>query len=112
MTAASSPSATATFYGSMGGKPLNAPIVGIAATQTGKGYWEVATDGGIFAFGARHLLRVDGRQALERPHRGDQRPALGRVDAGHQERSAVPAVTGGPVLARPRWTDKTPTPAG
>jgi hypothetical protein len=35
----------------MGGKPLNAGVVGIAATPDGKGYWEVASDGGIFAFG-------------------------------------------------------------
>ncbi len=41
----------APFYGSMGGQPLNAPIVGLAATPDGHGYWEVASDGGIFAFG-------------------------------------------------------------
>ncbi|HVX21513.1 MAG TPA: protease pro-enzyme activation domain-containing protein [Acidimicrobiales bacterium] len=41
----------AAFFGSMGGKPLNQPIVGIAATPDGNGYWEVASDGGIFAFG-------------------------------------------------------------
>ena len=29
----------------------NAPITGIAATPTGKGYWLVAADGGVFAFG-------------------------------------------------------------
>ena len=28
----------APFYGSMGGKPLNKPIVGIATTPTGGGY--------------------------------------------------------------------------
>ncbi|MGH9092542.1 MAG: hypothetical protein ACRDZR_14385, partial [Acidimicrobiales bacterium] len=39
------------FYGSMGGQPLNEPIVGMAATADGGGYWEVASDGGIFAFG-------------------------------------------------------------
>jgi hypothetical protein len=27
------------------------PIVGMAATPTGKGYWLVASDGGIFTFG-------------------------------------------------------------
>ncbi|MHB8288728.1 MAG: hypothetical protein ACYDEY_05745, partial [Acidimicrobiales bacterium] len=27
------------FYGSMGGKPLNKPIVGMAATPDGQGYW-------------------------------------------------------------------------
>ncbi|HLG67679.1 MAG TPA: CHAP domain-containing protein, partial [Acidimicrobiales bacterium] len=39
------------FFGSMGGVPLVAPVVGMAATPTGKGYWLVAGDGGVFAFG-------------------------------------------------------------
>ena len=30
---------------------LRAPVVGIVGTPDGKGYWEVAPDGGIFAFG-------------------------------------------------------------
>ena len=38
------------FYGSMGGRHLNDPIVGMAASPTG-GYWMVASDGGIFSFG-------------------------------------------------------------
>ncbi len=42
---------TARFYGSMGGTPLNSPIVGIASTPDGGGYWLVAKDGGVFAFG-------------------------------------------------------------
>ena len=41
----------ATFYGSMGGTPMNAPISGIARTSDGHGYWLVALDGGIFSFG-------------------------------------------------------------
>ena len=43
------------FYGSMGGKPLDKPIVGIAATPDGGGYWEVASDGGVFSFGNAHF---------------------------------------------------------
>ena len=39
------------FYGSMGGTRLNRPIVGMAATPDGGGYWLVAADGGIFTFG-------------------------------------------------------------
>ncbi len=39
------------FFGSMGGRHLNAPIVGMAVTPDDGGYWEVASDGGIFAFG-------------------------------------------------------------
>ncbi len=41
----------AAFDGSMGGRHLDAPVVGMAATPDGGGYWEVASDGGIFAFG-------------------------------------------------------------
>ncbi len=41
----------ASFYGSMGGKPLNQPIVAMASTADSKGYWMVASDGGIFSFG-------------------------------------------------------------
>ena len=41
----------AKFYGSTGDMRLNKPMVGMAATPTGKGYWLVATDGGIFCFG-------------------------------------------------------------
>ena len=50
-TAASSASATPRFYGSTGGIRLNQPIVGMAATPIGRGYWLVAIDGGIFSFG-------------------------------------------------------------
>ena len=30
---------------------MNAPIVGMAATISGHGYWLVASDGGVFAYG-------------------------------------------------------------
>jgi hypothetical protein len=39
------------FLGSMGGQHLNAPMVGLAETPDGGGYWEVAADGGIFSYG-------------------------------------------------------------
>jgi hypothetical protein len=42
----------APFYESIGGHPLNAPIVGMEALPTGDGYRFVASDGGIFSFGA------------------------------------------------------------
>ena len=41
----------ATYYGSMGVTPLNAPIVAIAATPDHGGYWLAAADGGVYAFG-------------------------------------------------------------
>ena len=58
---------SATFAGSMGGKPLNAPIVGVAATPTGNGYWEVASDGGLFAFGAAQFYGSMGGKPLNAP---------------------------------------------
>jgi NlpC/P60 family protein len=41
----------APFYGSMGGKRLNQPMVDIVAGASGRGYATVAADGGVFAFG-------------------------------------------------------------
>ena len=57
----------ATFYGSMGGHPLNKPIVGMAATPDGKGYWEVASDGGIFSFGDAQFYGSMGGHPLNKP---------------------------------------------
>ncbi len=41
----------AAFYGSMGGTPLQRPVVGITPSASRAGYWLVASDGGIFSFG-------------------------------------------------------------
>ncbi len=54
----------ANFYGSMGGKPLNKPIVGMASTPDGKGYWLVASDGGVFSFGDANFYGSMGGTAL------------------------------------------------
>ena len=43
---------TSAFFGSMGGRHLNAPIVGMADDRFTGGYWMVASDGGVFAFNA------------------------------------------------------------
>jgi hypothetical protein len=58
---------TASFQGSMGGVPLNQPIVGIARTPDGGGYWEVAADGGIFAFGDATFYGSMGGVPLNQP---------------------------------------------
>ena len=57
----------APFYGSMGGKPLNEPIVGMAMTPDGGGYWEVASDGGLFSFGDAAFYGSMGGQPLNKP---------------------------------------------
>ncbi len=38
-------------FGPATGLRLNDPLVGIAATPSGRGYWAVAADGGVFTFG-------------------------------------------------------------
>ena len=55
------------FYGSMGGKALNAPMVGIAVTNDGGGYWLVGADGGIFTFGDAGFYGSEGGQKLNAP---------------------------------------------
>jgi hypothetical protein len=68
----------AAFYGSMGGKPLNEPVVGIAGTGDGGGYWLVAADGGIFAFGDAGFYGSTGSLKLNSPVVGMQPTPDGR----------------------------------
>jgi hypothetical protein len=53
------------FYGSMGGKALDAPVVGMAATPNGGGYWIVSADGGVFSFGDAGFYGSLGGQSTE-----------------------------------------------
>jgi hypothetical protein len=46
---------------------LNAPIVGMAQTGDGGGYWNVASDGGLFAFGDAGFYGSMGGTPLNRP---------------------------------------------
>jgi hypothetical protein len=46
---------------------LNKPIVGMAATPDGKGYWLVASDGGIFSFGDAQFYGSTGSITLNKP---------------------------------------------
>jgi hypothetical protein len=55
------------FFGSRGGETINAPMVGLAATPSGKGYWLVAADGGVFAFGDAPYLGSLGGTTLAAP---------------------------------------------
>ncbi len=57
----------AQFFGSMGGQPLDAPIVSMATTPDGKGYWLVGSDGGLFSFGDAQFFGSMGGKALTAP---------------------------------------------
>jgi hypothetical protein len=48
----------------MGGVSLNKPVVGVAASPS-NGYWLVASDGGIFAFGAPFLGSTGGESLVQ-----------------------------------------------
>ena len=55
------------FYGSMGGHPLNDPMVGGTQVTGQPGYWTVASDGGIFSFGAAQFYGSMGGKHLNAP---------------------------------------------
>ncbi len=55
------------FFGSTTGVTLNQPIVGMASTPDGKGYWLVASDGGIFTFGDAAYYGSTGAMTLNKP---------------------------------------------
>ncbi|MGH9087121.1 MAG: hypothetical protein ACRDYZ_03275 [Acidimicrobiales bacterium] len=57
-------------FGSMAGKPLNQPVVGMSPTSDGQGYWLVASDGGIFAFGDAQFHGSMGGHPLNQPVTG------------------------------------------
>ena len=46
---------------------VNRPVVGVARTPDGKGYWEVASDGGVFAFGGAGFDGSTGNLHLNQP---------------------------------------------
>ena len=53
--------------GSMQGRALAQPVVGMAATRSGGGYWLVAQDGGIFSFGDAVFFGSTGALRLNQP---------------------------------------------
>ncbi len=57
------------FRGSMGATHLNEPVVGLSPTPDGHGYWLVAADGGVFAFGAPYRGSMGGTP-LAQPVKG------------------------------------------
>jgi hypothetical protein len=55
------------YLGDLTTVDLNKPIVGMATTRDGGGYWMAATDGGIFNFGDAGFYGSTGALALNKP---------------------------------------------
>ena len=80
---------------------LNQPVVGMAATPDGGGYWLVASDGGDVQLRRRRLLRLDGRtSSSNKPIVGmaatadGKRLLAGRLRRGDVQPSATPSFYG------------------
>jgi hypothetical protein len=54
-------------HGSLAGKTLARPVVGMTATPSGNGYWLVASDGGVFTFGDATFHGSTGGMTLNQP---------------------------------------------
>jgi uncharacterized protein YkwD len=57
----------ANYLGSVALSPIREPITGMTSTPSGRGYWLVATDGGVFSFGDAHFYGSTGGMRLNRP---------------------------------------------
>jgi hypothetical protein len=55
------------YLGNLSASTLNAPIVGMATTPTGAGYWMVGSDGGVFAYGDAGFYGSTGGIHLNQP---------------------------------------------
>ncbi len=60
-------SSSDSYVGSMRDAASGRPIVGIAATHSGKGYWLAGSDGGVFSFGDANFHGSAGGHALGAP---------------------------------------------
>ena len=70
------------------------PVVDMAVAPTGNGYWEVASDGGVFSFGSAVLPRLGRHHDPQRPdrrHRAPTRPTAGTGWSGGTEGSSPTA---------------------
>jgi hypothetical protein len=61
----------AAYDGSTGGIHLNQPIIGMANSPSGAGYWLIAVDGGVFTFGDAGYYGSTGAMHLNRPIVGE-----------------------------------------
>jgi hypothetical protein len=107
-------------YGPSTGLSLNAALVDVEATPSGRGYWATAADGGVFTFGDAHFHGSLASQPLSRPIVGMAATPSGQGywlvgsdggvfafgDAGFHGSLALPAALMAPIVAI------APTPSG
>ncbi len=62
-------------FGGLSSTTLNAPVVGMTATLNVKGYWMVASDGGVFSFGEAQFYGSMGGTRPQCAGGGDRRHA-------------------------------------
>ena len=58
------------YLGNLAGTPLKAPIVAMAITPSGAGYWLVGADGGVFSYGDARFFGSMGAATLNQPITG------------------------------------------
>ena len=91
----------ASFHGSTGGMRLNAPVVGMAPTPSGHGYWFVASDGGVFSYGDASFHGSTGSLHLNQPWSA-WRPRRRVMATGSSPQTAASSATATrPSTARP-----------
>jgi len=84
----------AAFHGSQGGRRLNQPVVGVAATPGGSGYYLAARDGGVFTHGDAAFAGSAGSLRLNAPVVGIATPpAHARAAIQNQAGSQIGHVT-------------------
>ena len=91
--------------------PLNKPIVGIAATPDGNGYWLVASDGGVFAFGDAAFYGSTGRLPLNKPDRGHRRHPRRQAATGWWPPTAGSSPSATPPSTAPRAASRSTSPS-
>ncbi len=55
------------YFGSMAGKTLNGPVVGLASSPDQGGYWMAGSDGGVFSFGDAGYFGSMAGKTLNKP---------------------------------------------
>ena len=97
-------------YGSLSGQTLNEPVVGMARTHDGGGYWLVAADGGVFAFGDAGFYGSTGAPTSTSPSWAWPPPPTGTATGWWPPTAACsPSATPGSTARRAPSTSTSPS---